>query len=106
MKVLLLYIIGFLLFTTVVSVEEEKCCSKCTNEGEVKYYSIDKKYDMCGECCLNPKKFYLFKIFESGLTLAENENPCETLGYSSYEETETHGFLFLKVSLDKYKKPE
>ena len=106
MKALLLYIIGFLLFTTVVSVEEEKCCSKCTNEGEVKYYSIDKKYDMCGECCLNPKKFYLFKIFESGLTLAENENPCETLGYSSYEETESHGFLFLKVSLDKYKKPE
>ena len=106
MKVSLLFIIGFLLFTTVVSVEEEKCCSKCTKEGQVKYYSIDKKYDRCGECCLNPKRFWLFKIFESGLTLAENENPCEALGYSSYVETETHGFLALTVSLDKYKKPE
>ena len=102
MKALLLYIIGFLLFTTVISVKEKKCCSKCVNE--VKYYSIDKKYDMCGECCLNPKKFYFFKIFESGLTLAENENPCETLGYSSYVETESHGLLFLKVTLDLYKK--
>ena len=106
MKGFILCIIGLLLFTTVASVEEGKCCSQCTNGGKVKYYSIDKKYDRCGECCLNPKKFFLFKIFESGLTLAENENPCETLGYSSYVETETHGFLFLKVSLDKYKKPE
>ena len=106
MKGFLLYIIGFLLFTTVVSVEEEKCCSQCTIEGELKYYSIDKKFNMCGEYCLNPRKFYLFKIFESGLTLAENENPCETLGYTSYVETETHEFLSHKVNLDKYKKPK
>ncbi len=106
MKSCLLYIIGFLLFSTVVSVEEGKCCSKCATDGQVKYYSVDKKYDMCGECCLSPKKYYLFKIFESGLTLAENDNPCETLGYSSYVETESHGFLNLKVTLDMYKKPE
>ena len=105
MKSLLLYIIGFLLFANVVSVQE-KCCSQCTKGDEVKYYSVDKKYDMCGECCLSPKKFYLFKVFESGLTLAENANPCETLGYTSYVETESHGFLALKVTLDMYKKPQ
>ena len=104
MKSFLLYIIGFLLFTTVVSIEE-KCCSECTKNGQVKYYSIDTKNDMCGECCLNPRKFYLYRIFELELTLAENDNPCETLGYTNHVGTETHGFLAFKLSLDKYKKP-
>ena len=105
MKSFLLYIIGFLLFTTVVSVEE-KCCSECTKNNKVKYYSVDRKYDMCGECCLNPKKFYFYKIFESGLTLAENDNPCETLGYTKHVGIETHGFFAFSVTLDKYKKPD
>ena len=104
MKGFLFYIIGALLFTSIVSVKE-KCCQTC--EGElVKYYSIDTKYDRCGECCLNPARFWLFKMFESGLNLAENNNPCETLGYTEYVETETHGIAILSATLDKYKKPE
>ena len=82
-----------------------KCCEACTKKDEVKYYSIDTKYDRCGECCLNPKVFFIFKFFEKGLTLAENTT-CESLGYSSYEETESHGVFPIKVTLDKYKKPE
>ena len=83
----------------------EKCCQKCANTNKVKYYSIDTKYDRCGECCLNPNSFWLFKLFESGLTLA-NDKTCSSLGYTIYEVTESHGFPPIKVTIDKYKKPE
>ena len=81
----------------------EKCCETCSAKNEIKYYSIDTKYDKCGECCLNPKLFSLFKLFESGLTLAEDKT-CESLGYAEYEVTESHGVFPIKVTLDKYKK--
>ena len=87
-------------------VTNEKCCSKCEDENKVKYYSIDTKHDRCGECCMNPKYYKIFKIFESGLTLADNDSPCEAFKYSVYENTETHGFGPIKVTLDKYKKAE
>ena len=82
----------------------EKCCQKCDGD-KVKYYSIDTKYDRCGECCLNPNFFWFFKIFESGLTLA-NDKTCSSFGYTTYEVTESHGFPPIKVTIDKYKKPE
>ena len=85
-------------------ITNEKCCSKCT--GKSKFYSIDTKHNRCGECCMDPKYYKIFKIFESGLTLADNDTPCATYSYSIYENTETHGFGPLKVTLDKYKKPE
>ena len=82
----------------------EKCCTECTKEGEVKYYSIDTKYDKCGENCLNPKLYPIFKLFEKGLTLA-NGVTCESLGYTKYEVTESHGVYPIKTTLDKYSKP-
>ena len=87
-----------------LSTEEERCCVECP-EGKVKYYSIDTKYDRCGECCIKPSLFKIFKLFEKGLILAEGTT-CESLGYSVYLGTETHGFLVLSATLDKYKKPE
>ena len=81
----------------------EKCCVSCSKSGQVKVYSIDTKYDNCGEGCLNPKLFWVYKIFESGLTLAEDKT-CKDLGYSEYEETVTHGVYPLKITIDLYKK--
>ena len=93
-----------LLFATVIS--DEKCCEVCTVEGEIKYYSIDTIFNRCGECCMNPDKYWIYHIFESGLTEAEVDNQCEVLGYSEYEKTETHGAMGITMTLDKYKKPE
>ena len=92
-----------LLFSAVVS--DERCCVECTVEGEIKYYSIDTLWDRCGECCMNPDKYWIYHIFESGLTEAEVDNPCEQFGYTEYEKTETHGAMGITMTLDKYKKP-
>ena len=92
-----------LLFAAVVS--DEKCCVECTVEGEIKYYSIDSLWNRCGECCMNPDKYWIYHIFESGLTEADVDHPCEELGYTEYEKTETHGAMGITMTLDKYKKP-
>ena len=92
-----------LLFAAVAS--DEKCCVECTVEGEIKYYSIDSLWNRCGECCMNPDKYWIYHIFESGLTEAEVDHPCEELGYTEYEKTETHGAMGITMTLDKYKKP-
>ena len=92
-----------LLVSVVVS--DERCCVECTVEGEIKYYSIDTLWDRCGECCMNPDKYWIYHIFESGLTEAEVDNPCEQFGYTEYEKTETHGAMGNTMTLDKYKKP-
>ena len=92
-----------LLFAAVVS--DEPCCVECTVEGEIKYYSIDSLWNRCGECCMNPDKYWIYHIFESGLTEAEVDHPCEELGYTEYEKTETHGAMGITMTLDKYKKP-
>ena len=101
MKVVLLLLC--LLVATVVS--DEMCCYECTVEGEIKYYSIDSLFNRCGECCMDPDKYWIYHIFESGLTEAEVDHPCEELGYTEYEKTETHGAMGVTMTLDKYKKP-
>jgi len=82
-----------------------KCCETCSN-GKEKYYSVDKKYDKCGECCMKPNLYWLYNIFEPGLTKADVNHPCQELGYSEHEITEKHGFLFISIILDKYKKQD
>ena len=57
-----------------------KCWENC-KDSEDKYYSIGNKYEWCGETCLKPNKAWFMKIFERGMLLAENNNPCETHGY-------------------------
>ncbi len=97
------YLLLALLFAFVTS--EEMCCEECTVEGEIKYYSIDKLFNRCGECCMNPDQYWIYHIFESGLTEAEVDHPCYELGYTEYEKTETHGAMGITMTLDKYKKP-
>eukprot|EP00833_Pecoramyces_ruminatium_P018057 jgi/Orpsp1_1/1192089/evm.model.d7180000090535.1 len=101
MKFLNLFVASLLALATVASAEE-KCCTKCTKKGEEKYYSIDLKHDMCGECCMKPILYPVYHLFEKGLLKAENEHPCHELGYTKYVSTETHGALFIKQTLDKY----
>ena len=104
MKFLLLIFSAFFLYSSAT--EEPMCCVKCTKENEIKYYSIDHIWNRCGECCMDPAKYWIYKIFEPGLTEAKEEHPCESKGYSVYEKTETHGAMGIYMTLDKYKKPE
>jgi hypothetical protein len=84
---------------------EEMCCKGvCEVDGEEKYYSIDTRHNMCGECCMKPEDFDLYKKFEKGLEPAPNGTvtPCADLNYHTYVETETHGFATIKMTLDLY----
>ena len=84
------------------------CCQgPCETEGHEKYYSVDKSHNMCGECCMDPKDYNKYHLFEPGLTKADGTNtPCADIKYGSYKETVTHGFLSIKMTLDLYKPTE
>ena len=97
-------IIALMLIVSVYTTD--MCCVECTVEGEKKYYSIDSIFNRCGECCMNPDKYNIYKIFEPGLKEATVDHPCYEEGYTEYETTETHGGMGITVTLDKYKKPE
>ena len=99
-----LVLISMLLFAFVSS--EEICCVTCTDATTKKYYSIDSVFNRCGECCIDPDKYWVYHIFEPGLKEATVDHPCEDQGYTVYEKTETHGAMGVTVTLDKYKKPE
>jgi hypothetical protein len=77
----------------------------CTHPTVHRYYSIDTRHDLCGECCMNPKDYNLYHIFERGLKKAEDGDfsPCTGLGYPVYTgETPTHGAGPIKMTLDLY----
>ena len=97
--------IGLFAFLIAAVTSDTPCCVTCTVEGEKKYYSVDSIFDRCGECCMNPDKYWIYHIFEPGLTEAEVDHPCDEIGYSEYEKTETHGALGITMTIDKYKKP-
>merc|ERR1719181_1082944 len=91
----------------------EPCCiGACTKPGEAKYYSVDTMHDMCGECCMNPKNYNLYHLFEPGLRKANGTySPCAfqksphagELNYTLYDSTVTHGAGPIKMTLDLYK---
>lgn len=87
------------------SAAEIKCCvGACEVEGEEKYYSIDDRTDMCGECCMMPEDYDLYHKFETNLLPAFNGTvtPCSDLQYDIYVETETHGAGPVQMTLDLY----
>ena len=100
--------ITFLIFAILISYisSEEMCCETCTVQSTKKYYSIDTIFNRCGECCIDPDKYWIYHIFEPGLKEATVDHPCFEEGYTLYETTETHGAMGITVTLDKYKKPE
>lgn len=67
------------------------------------YYSIDHIFNQCGQCCIDPKNEWIFKIFEAGLTLANDTTPCPENAYPYYSETVTHGVSPVTMTLDLYK---
>ena len=83
----------------------EPCCKACdTSAGFAKYYSIDKRHNMCGECCMKPSDYPKYHLFEPGLKAANGTNtPCDDLSYPTYDSTVTHGFGPIKMTLDLYK---
>jgi len=90
----------------VVAAPAEQCCNECTGSDR-KYYSVDAKRNHCGEACIYPGQFALFKAFESNLTRADGSTgykSCADLGWPKYQETVTHGdpLGLLTVTLDLY----
>ena len=79
-------------------------CSPCLVLCFRRYYSIDNIFHMCGECCIDPKNEWIFKIFEPGLTLAKDLTPCQENGYPFYNSTVTHGVAPISMTLDLYVK--
>ena len=85
----------------------EKCCTSCTAPLE-KYYSVDVPHGFCGETCMNPSKYWIFKVFESNLTKATSNSPCPEQytphggHYTNYTSTVTHGVPGLSITLDLY----
>merc|ERR1719237_450743 len=73
----------------LTSSDSEQCCQVC-EPPKVKYYSVDLEHGHCGECCLDPSHFLVFKLFEPNLTLA-NGKTCPDLGFPTYDSTVTHG---------------
>merc|ERR1712195_406028 len=92
---------------TVTELTGEKCCVDCVAP-EFKYFSVDVPHGFCGETCINPNKYFIFKVFERNLTKATDNTPCmeqftPTGGhYTNYTSTVTHGVPGLSVTLDLY----
>jgi len=87
---------------------DEPCCTSCEAPLE-KYYSVDVSHGFCGEACMDPSKFNIYKIFEKNLTKADSNTPCSEqftpvgTHYTEYSETVTHGVPgLLAVTLDLY----
>jgi len=51
---------------------------------------------------MNPKQYWLYKIFEPGLKKATDNTPCGDNHYHNYTSTVTHGFGPVKMTLDLY----
>ena len=93
--------------------DDAPCCVVC-HSPRAKYFSVDGKHDLCGEACLLPALFPLFKYFEKNLTAAasRDEHACSKqlsnkgFWYSRYNGTVTHGVPgALEIQLDLYAPP-
>ena len=50
-----------------------------------RYYSIDAIFNKCGETCLDPRTYALYKVFEPGLKRAASPSQeVSTVFYSMY----------------------
>jgi hypothetical protein len=88
----------------------EHCCGTCNaTAGLEKYFSVAEpllsKKQNCGECCMDPKDYNEFHLFEKNLTKATTNTPCGDFGFTDYLSTDTHGFGPVKMTLDMYTFP-
>ncbi len=91
-----------LLLACVQAQNTTPCCITCDVAGQEKFYSIDTRHSSCGECCMDPADYDLYKKYEPGLEKANSSTPCLDLKYPKYTETVTHGFGTVKMTLDLY----
>ena len=80
------------------------CCKTC-KAPEVRWYSVDNKHGHCGESCMDPKDFWVYKPFEPNLTIADGStgySSCADLGWPVYLETATHGVWPVRITVDLY----
>ena len=96
------YIVSYDVIYKTVNENDTPCCLVCPPNKSM-YYSIDTNKDMCGQTCIYDYMYYVYKIFEPGLTKTNNSLICPKKGYETFVETVTHGFLFIKDTLDLYK---
>jgi len=63
-------------------------------------------YRFCGETCINPNLYPIFKVFKNNLTKATGNIPCMEQcmhngeHYTNYTSTVAHGVYNLKIMLD------
>jgi len=94
------------LMAAVAGLAHGECCKTCTGSDQ-KYYSVDMKHGHCGETCIYPGQFALYKVFEKNLTIADGSTgytSCADLGWPKYQETVSHGdpLKLLVATLDLY----
>ena len=92
---------GFLTNYTITAEPTDPCCHSCTEPLE-KYHSVDHVFNNCGEACMDPNKFWIYKIFEPGLEKSETNTPCADRDYTEYKNTPTHGVWPVTMTLDLY----
>eukprot|EP00965_Chrysotila_dentata_P074819 2472474-Pleurochrysis_carterae.AAC.1 len=86
-----------------------RCCHTC-HSSQHKFYSVDIRGPMCGECCLSWASFFpVFKHFEPNMSLAEGDSAAcaqqlspNGTRYSRYVKTVVHGIWPVKVVVDMY----
>merc|ERR1719305_1398025 len=83
------------------------CCQICESP-RAKYYSVDGNHDLCGEACILPSLYPIYKVFEKNLTAAVDGQSCATQRsqynrrYTQYNSTVRHGLPGLSIELDLY----
>jgi hypothetical protein len=89
--------------TSPTTTDGQKCCSTCP-QGQEKYFSIPKFFrHNCGESCIAPEKYDIYKVLEPDLTKADTNTPCADRGFTTYVNTETHGkHTPVAIALDMY----
>ena len=91
----------FLGNSTVTADPTTPCCHSCTEPLE-KYHSVDHIFNNCGEACMDPSKFWIYKLFEPGLEKSKTNTPCADRDYTVYKSTPTHGVYPITMTLDLY----
>ena len=65
------------------------------------------QHGVSGQCittCLNPHHFWLFRMFQPGLTQAHVDDPCQENKYGHYERTTVEGAGLFNMTVDVYSK--
>ena len=51
---------------------------------------------------MDPKLFWLYKIFEPNLAKDESNTPCNDRGFTKYKKTEVDGMKPIAITVDMY----